>query len=194
MPPIVLASSSPYRKALLARLNLPFTTCSPEVDEAARPGETPTQQCERLSRSKAQAISCQQPEAIVIGSDQIAAIDGAVLGKPGNHARAVQQLSQCNGRQVDFFTGLCVQQGSQQHFHLAHTQVQFRQLTPAEIHRYVTIEAPFDCAGSFKAEGLGICLFDAISSCDPSDLIGLPLIALSQLLRQFGVNPLLEAG
>ena len=112
------------------------------------------------------------------------------MGKPGNLACATEQLLSCSGKRVDFFTGLCVQLGGEQLFHLAHTQVLFRTLSHEEIQAYLTAESPFDCAGSFKAEGLGICLFDAITSCDPTDLIGLPMIALCRMLRHFGINPL----
>lgn len=192
MPPIVLASSSTYRKALLARLLLPFTTVSPEIDERALPHEQPKALCERLSRAKANVISGQFPDAIIIGSDQVAALGTHLLVKPGNRAAAIEQLSNASGQQVDFFTGLCVQKGSRQLFHLAHTQVRFRTLTPLEINHYLDLEQPWDCAGSFKAEGLGICLFDSVQSTDPTDLIGLPLIALSRFLRKFGVNPLAE--
>lgn len=190
MPPILLASSSSYRKVLLARLNLPFSTASPDIDESPLPNEPPQALCERLSRAKAAALSHQHPKSIIIGSDQVAALNGRLLGKPGNRARAFEQLTFASGQRVDFFTGLCVQMGNRQLFHLAHTQVYFRALSPREINRYIDAEKPWDCSGSFKAEGLGICLFDRINSCDPTDLIGLPLIALCRLLREFGVNPL----
>lgn len=192
MPPIVLASSSPYRKALLTRLQLPFTTANPNVDESPLAHERPQALCERLSRAKAHALSHQYPDAIIIGSDQVASLNGRLLGKPGNRACAFEQLSCASGQSVDFFTGLCVQRSSNQLFHMAQTQVCFRRLTAAEINRYIDVETPWDCAGSFKAEGLGICLFDKISSSDPTDLIGLPLIALSRLLRELGINPLAE--
>ncbi|MEY4587969.1 MAG: Septum formation protein Maf [Pseudomonadota bacterium] len=190
MPQLILASSSPYRRELLARLKIPFEFISPNIDETPLPQESPQQLCERLSRAKAQAISQQHPSAIVIGSDQVASLNGAPLGKPGDAARACEQLQACSAERVDFYTGLCVQQGETQWFHLAHTQVVFRALSLAEIHAYLAAEQPFDCAGSFKAEGLGICLFEAINSQDPTDLIGLPLIALSRLLRQFGLHSL----
>ncbi|HMY39591.1 MAG TPA: Maf family nucleotide pyrophosphatase [Marinagarivorans sp.] len=191
MPPIVLASSSSYRKALLSRLMLPFNTVQPDIDETPQACESPQALCERLSRAKAAAVSGQYSQAIVIGSDQVAALGTQLLGKPGNRARAFDQLTNCSGRPVDFFTGLCVQLGGTQLFHLAHTRVHFRTLTPAEINRYIDVEMPLDCAGSFKAEGLGICLFDRITSSDPTDLIGLPLIALTRMLREVGVNPLI---
>ncbi len=190
MPPIVLASSSSYRKALLARLMLPFTTAVPNIDESALPQESPQALCERLSRAKANAVNLQHPEAVIIGSDQVAALNGRLLGKPGNRAGAFEQLTLASGRQMDFFTGLCVQRNGRQLFHLAHTQVCFRSLSAAQINRYIDLETPWDCAGSFKAEGLGICLFDSINSCDPTDLIGLPLIALSRMLKEFGIDPL----
>ncbi|HEY6527655.1 MAG TPA: Maf family nucleotide pyrophosphatase [Cellvibrionaceae bacterium] len=190
MPQIILASSSTYRKQLLSRLNLAFNIISPDVNETSHTHESPQQLCERLSRAKAQAVSTLNPAKIVIGSDQVASLNGTLLGKPGNKLRATQQLQSCSANSVDFFTGLCLQRGETQLFHLAHTQVKFRDLSTLEINSYLEAETPWDCAGSFKAEGLGICLFESIDSQDPTDLIGLPLIALSRMLREFGVNPL----
>ena len=190
MPKLILASSSVYRQELLRRLSLPFECSSPDIDESPQKDESPTEVCERLSRRKAEAISHDHPHAIVIGSDQVASLGGELMGKPGNRQNAVEQLQNCSGQQVDFYTGLCLQLGDQQQFYLARTQVQFRKLTLEEITNYLTIEKPWDCAGSFKAESLGICLFTALKSDDPTALIGLPLIALSQMLRNWGVNPL----
>jgi septum formation protein len=184
MSQIILASSSTYRK------QLPFDTISPDVDETPQSHESPQQLCERLSRAKAQAVSILNPAKIVIGSDQVASLNGMSLGKPGNKLCAIQQLQSCSATSVDFFTGLCLQRGDIHLFHLAHTQVKFRDLSTLEINTYLEAETPWDCAGSFKAEGLGICLFESINSQDPTDLIGLPLIALSRMLREFSVNPL----
>lgn len=190
MPQLILASSSAYRQELLRRLSLPFTCISPNIDESPLEQESPAQLCERLSRSKADAVSRKHSTAIVIGSDQVACLGEDLMGKPGNRQNAITQLQNCSGRQVNFYSGLCLQLGDQQQFYLAQTQVQFRKLTLEEINNYLSFEKPWDCAGSFKAEGLGICLFTAIKSEDPTALIGLPLIALCQMLRNWGVNPL----
>lgn len=190
MHTLVLASGSNYRKELLTRLRIPFLTSIPDLDESALPEELPQQTCERLSRSKAQAVAKLFPSSVVIGSDQVASLDGVLLGKPGNLTKATEQLHSCSGKKVLFYTGLCVQQGDQQQFHLSQTVVNFRNLRAAEISAYLNAETPWDCAGSFKAEGLGICLFDSIDSSDPTDLIGLPLIPLCRMLRQLGIDPL----
>lgn len=184
-PPLILASTSRYRKELLERFRLPFTTLKPEVDETPLPGEASAQLSERLALLKAQTIAHLHPQAIVIGSDQVADLNGQSLGKPGNYERAVQQLKMMSGNTVIFQTSVAV-------VHLAHgfaqtkrveVKVQFRALSDAEIDRYLRAEEPYDCAGSAKSEGLGITLLEAIHNDDPTALIGLPLIATSSLLR-----------
>jgi 7-methyl-GTP pyrophosphatase len=184
---IILASSSPFRRDLLARLGLPFTTQSPDLDETPQASETAEALVQRLSQAKAAAIGQRTPDAVVIGSDQVAALDGRVLGKPGGHAQAVAQLSACSGREVTFYTGLCILQGDLRLNHMDRTRVLFRELSSGEIERYLKREAPYQSAGSFKVEGLGISLFEAVHSDDPTALIGLPLIALCRLLRQAGI-------
>ena len=183
---LILASTSPYRRELLQRLRLPFTTARPETDETPLPGELPQALVVRLAQAKAAAIVAQQPGAWVIGSDQTAEADDLPLGKPGNRAGAITQLTTLSGREVSFHTAVCLQQDDRTLSVLDTTTVRFRNLSAEEIQRYVDAEEPFDCAGSFKAEGLGIGLFEAIDSHDPTALIGLPLIALSRLLREAG--------
>jgi septum formation protein len=189
-PPLILASTSRYRKELLGRLGLAFSCLAPGVDEAARPGEAPQALVARLARAKASAVSAQQPNAWVIGSDQIAALDGGkgLLGKPGTAARCQEQLSSCSGRAVEFLTAVAVmrQQDNALIEFIDTTRVLFRVLDPATIERYVDKEQPLDCAGAFKSEGLGISLCESIESADPSALIGLPLIRLSAALRTAG--------
>ena len=186
-PRLILASTSRYRRELLQRLRLPFDVAAPETDESARPGETPQALARRLAAAKATAIASQMPGAWVIGSDQVAELDGIALGKPGTRAAAVSQLASMSGREVVFRTAVSVVHGDGRAFHAEDaTVVRFRVLDDAEIGRYVDAEQPFDCAGSFKSEGLGIVLFDAIVSQDPTALIGLPLIATAGLLRRAG--------
>lgn len=183
---LILASTSPYRRELLARLRLPFETVRPEVDEIPLPDETPTQMTRRLATAKAAAVARREPGAWVIGSDQVAEFDGRSLGKPGSREAAIAQLSAMSGREVRFSTALSLHGGDIALEAFDITVVRFRSLQVDEIARYVDVEQPFDCAGSFKSEGLGIALFDAIESHDPTALIGLPLISLSRLLRQAG--------
>lgn len=188
---LVLASTSPYRRALLARLGLAFIQASPEVDEAPRPQEAPGALASRLARAKAEAVAHTHPDACVIGSDQVAELDGQPLGKPGGREGAVRQLTAMSGRAVRFHTAVCVVGPDAAGDRVASlltdvTTVRFRQLVEAEIARYVDAERPFDAAGSFKVEGLGISLFEAIESEDPSALIGLPLIGTARLLRGVG--------
>lgn len=186
MPRLILASTSVYRRDLLGRLQLEFSTVRPEVDEQARPGELPTALATRLAAEKATAVATGAPDAWVIGSDQVAELDGQALGKPGTLARARAQLGAMSGRMVRFHTAVSLV-GPQGSWHaLDLTEVQLRPLTPDEIARYLAAEPALDCAGSFKCEGLGIGLFDAIRSTDPTALVGLPLIALARLLRQAG--------
>ncbi|TSE27937.1 Maf family nucleotide pyrophosphatase [Tepidimonas aquatica] len=187
--PLVLASTSPYRRELLARLRLPFDTVAPQVDETPHAGEPPAALARRLAAAKAEAVARQRPHAIVIGSDQVADLDGVALGKPGHHARAVAQLRAMSGRTVRFHTALavrCLDSGYAAD-DVAVVQVQFRTLDDATIERYLLAERPYDCAGSAKSEGLGIALLDAIVSDDPTALVGLPLIRTARLLRGAGV-------
>ncbi len=187
MTPLILASTSVYRRDLLARLRLPFDTARPETDETPLPGETPTDVALRLSEAKARAVASTHPGTCVIGSDQVAELDGRALGKPGGREAAIAQLASMSGREVRFRTGLClVRPEGCAHALLDTTTVRFRRLTGDEIQRYVDAEQPYDCAGSFKSEGLGIGLFDAIESSDPTALIGLPMIATARLLREAG--------
>jgi septum formation protein len=187
-PRLVLASTSRYRKELLGRFGIAFEAHSPEVQESERSGELPMDRARRLALEKAQAVAMRFPDALVIGSDQVAAASDGVLDKPGNAANARAQLQRLSGSSAHFYTA-CAVLCRDAHLHLAHldtTAVRVRPLTLAEIERYVGREAPYDCAGSFKAEGLGITLFESIESADPSALIGLPLIWLAGALRAAG--------
>lgn len=190
MPPrLILASTSPYRRALLERLGVPFETMRPDLDESPRSNEDPRALVARLAAAKAAAAGAQFKDGLAIGSDQVAACDRAILGKPGHHAAAVAQLQAVSGRTVEFLTGVCVRNlatGDERH-DLAVTRVRFRTLDDAEIERYLAREPAYDCAGSFKSEGLGITLVDSIEDDDPTALVGLPLIRLCRLLRAFGV-------
>jgi septum formation protein len=187
MPRLVLASTSPYRRELLARLRLPFEVASPDTDEAPLAGETPAGLAPRLAAAKAAAVARQFPGAWVLGSDQVAGLDGVALGKPGSREPAIAQLAAMSGREVAFHTAVCLANDQGQQFPaLDTTRARFRDLDPAGIARYVDAEQPFDCAGSFKSEGLGIALFESIESQDPTALVGLPLIAVARLLRQAG--------
>ena len=184
--PLILASTSPYRRELLERLQLLFTLARPETDETPLPGESPAMLAQRLACAKAAVIAARFPGAWVIGSDQVAETGGLLLGKPGNRGTAIAQLTAMAGRETRFHTAVCVQRDERILVALDTTTVCFRSLSTEEIERYVDAEQPYDCAGSFKAEGLGITLFEAIDSSDPTALIGLPLIALSRLLREAG--------
>ncbi|GAB3354677.1 Maf family protein [Lysobacter tyrosinilyticus] len=187
MSRLILASTSAYRRELLARLRLPFDTARPDVDETPLRDETPLALVERLAIAKAGAIARREPRAFVIGSDQVAEFDGTPLGKPGDRDGALAQLSAMSGEVVRFRTAVCVQHdGDVPRVTIDTTTVRFRALTQVEIARYVDAEQPFDCAGSFKSEGLGITLFDAIETEDPTALVGLPLIATARLLREAG--------
>lgn len=184
---LILASTSPYRKALLERLRLPFDIASPQVDETPLPGETPRDLVLRLARAKAEAVAAAADEAWVIGSDQSAELDGQPLGKPGGRVAAAAQLALLSGKSVSFHTAVAVAGGDgQRHEAIDTTRVRMRALSAQEIERYIAAETPYDCAGSFKAEALGISLFEAVESQDPTALIGLPLIATARLLRQAG--------
>ena len=187
--PLVLASTSRYRRELLQRLQLPFAVAAPQVDETPLPDEAPRALALRLALAKAQAVAAQQPGALVIGSDQVADLAGRSLGKPGSHERAVQQLRQMRGQTVVFHTALavvCLEAGFEQ-ADVAPVRVRFRDLHDDEIERYLHAEQPYDCAGSAKSEGLGISLLDAIDSDDPTALIGLPLIRTCRMLRAAGL-------
>ena len=184
---LLLASTSPYRRELLSRLCIPFDVVRPEVDEAPLSGESPLALARRLAAAKAEAIATREGDAWVIGSDQVAELDGRPLGKPGNRDAALAQLASMSGRSVAFRTAVSVMHRDLGRFDAIDTTVvRFRGLAAEEIARYVDIEQPFDCAGSFKSEGLGIVLFDAIETSDPTALVGLPLIATARLLRQAG--------
>lgn len=188
-PPLVLASTSPHRRLLLEKLRLPFTTVAPGVDEAHSFREPVTELVRRLSRAKAEAVADQHPGALIIGSDQAAVRDGEILGKPGDHATAVVQLKAASGKYMKFHTGLCLldtRDGNCREY-VDQTRVAFRKLTDEEIERYLQAEKPYDCAGSFKSEGLGITLFEGVESNDPSALMGLPLITLARFLRAAGI-------
>ncbi len=187
---LILGSTSIYRRELLGRLRIPFSVESPQVDEAALPGETPEMLAQRLALAKAQAVAARFPEAIVIGSDQVADLDGTALGKPGEHARAVLQLRQMSGKLVIFQTAIavvCLESGFCQQA-LAPVKVQFRHLSESEIENYLQAEKPYDCAGSAKSEGLGIALLERIDNDDPTALVGLPLIRTATLLRAAGLD------
>ena len=188
--PLVLGSTSSYRRELLARLRLPFTTDAPRVDETPHPGEAPAALARRLALAKAREVAVRHPQAVVIGSDQVADLAGQPLGKPGTHERAVAQLRAMRGQTVIFQTALavvCADSGFEQS-DLAAVEVRFRDLPDDEIERYLRAEQPYDCAGSAKSEGLGIALLDAIHSDDPTALVGLPLIRTARLLRAAGLR------
>jgi septum formation protein len=185
---LVLASTSPFRRQLLERLGLPFEARPPGTDEAETAAEGPAERALRLAIAKAGA--CRGPERVVIGSDQVAALDTQVLHKPGTAEKNLDQLLACQGRSVDFFTAVAVSTDTALQTHVDHTRVVFRTLPRASLEYYITQEQPFGCAGGFKAEGLGIALFERIESEDPTALIGLPLIWLADALRAAGLDPL----
>jgi MAF protein len=186
---LVLASSSTYRQTLLSRLGVPFTSTSPDLDETPHPGESPMALVRRLSEQKARVVAPRYPDALIIGSDQVSVRDGEVIGKPHTHERAVAQLRASSGRRIDFLTGLCLLNTATDtaHVMVEPFSVVFRQLSEDAIERYLRADEPYDCAGSFKLEGQGITLFSSLSGRDPNALIGLPLIALVDLLQREGV-------
>jgi 7-methyl-GTP pyrophosphatase len=190
LPQLILASTSPYRRTLLARLGLPFDSVSPDADETPIAGEAPRSLALRLARLKAGSVTAE--DALVIGSDQVAELDGAVLGKPGARDRALAQLEACQGRAVVFHTAVAVHstRTGALEAHVDTTRVRFARRARAELERYLDREPAFDCAGGFKAEGLGVALFEAIEASDPTALIGLPLIWLARSLRNAGLDPL----
>lgn len=187
---LILGSTSPYRRELLARLRIPFDVAAPDVDETALAHETPIALAQRLALAKARAVAAQFPGCVVIGSDQVAELDGQPLGKPGTHDRAVAQLQWMSGKTVIFHTAVavvCLESGFAQ-ADLAKISVRFRDLTESEIENYLHAETPYDCAGSAKSEGLGIALLEAIDNDDPTALVGLPLIRTCSLLRAAGIR------
>ena len=193
---LILGSTSRYRRELLQRLQIPFEVVSPEVDESQHAGESPEQLARRLALAKARAVAENFPDAVVIGSDQVAELAGQALGKPGSHAKAVDQLRLMQGRSLVFHTAVavvCLQSGFEQ-TDLAAVTVQFRALSDEEIDNYLQAEQPYDCAGSAKSEGLGIALLDSINSDDPTALVGLPLIRTCRILRDAGVALLRAPG
>jgi len=191
-PALILGSTSRYRRELLERLRLPFQVHAPDVDETPRAGEAPAALAQRLALAKARAVSALHPDAVVIGSDQVADLDGSPVGKPGTHERAVEQLRSMRGRSIVFQTAVAVVRASTGYVGtaLAPVTVRFRNLSDAEIEHYLRTEQPYDCAGSAKCETLGIALLDAIDSDDPTALVGLPLIRTCALLRAAGIDPL----
>ena len=188
---LVLASTSPYRRALLERLGLPFVTDSPDVDESALADECAVDTAARLARAKAEAVAPRHPSALVIGSDQVVECGGVTFGKPGSAFAAGRQLTALSGRTATFHTGLCLLDTETLEWQLAVEPfaVTFRELTPATVERYVALDLPFDCAGAFRSEGLGIALVERMSGDDPNALIGLPLIRLVTFLARAGVSP-----
>jgi septum formation protein len=185
---LVLASSSPYRRELLGRLGLAFEAWSPDIDERPLAGEAPRDCARRLALGKARAAEARFPGALVVGSDQVAELDGVPIGKPGNRARAVEQLRMMRGRAVQFHTAVCLLAGERVQQETVTTEVAFRDLADAEIERYLDREPAFDCAGSAKSEALGIALLERLAGGDPTALVGLPLIALARMLRAEGVE------
>jgi septum formation protein len=188
--PIVLGSTSRYRKALLARLGVPFETAAPNVGESPLEGEAPVATCERLALAKARAVAARYEHALVIGSDQVANADGVAIGKPGGRDEAIAQLARLSGRAIVFHTGVALVDAASGRSHVARVDVttRFRTLSSETIEAYVDCERPFDCAGSIKSEGLGIALVEGIDSADPTALIGLPLITVVDLLRREGFD------
>lgn len=189
MPSLVLASTSPFRRKLLEKLGLPFRCDDPAIDEAPQPNEAPAALVSRLSEAKARAVARQHPDALVIGSDQVACIGDDIVGKPGSHEVARRQLRKASGREVVFHTGLCLFNVATDRCQVAVEPfvVYFRELNDAQIDRYLVQDSPYNCAGSFKSEGYGITLFRRLQGRDPNALIGLPLIALVEMLGNEGV-------
>ncbi|MEJ2573230.1 MAG: Maf family nucleotide pyrophosphatase [Gammaproteobacteria bacterium] len=187
---LILASTSAYRKELLSRLGLPFRTAAPDVDESPRGDETPEQLVLRLAEAKARAVAAQHPDALIIGSDQVAAVEGQVLGKPGDHERALAQLRLASGKCLQFLTGVCLLNAltGRAQVEIVPFSVVFRKLSDRKIENYLRRERPYHCAGAFKSEALGITLCERLEGEDPTALIGLPLIRLTYMLEQEGVN------
>lgn len=190
MRTIVLASTSPFRQEILRKLNIDFKVAAPDIDEQAKANELPVDMVKRLAREKALAVAQQYPDALIIGSDQVAVLGGRILGKPHTHENAVQQLKQASGQHVEFLTGLCLfnsKTGNSQ-VTCVPFAVYFRQLSDLQIERYLKAEQPYNCAGSFKSEGLGIALFERLEGDDPNTLVGLPLIELIRMLQNEGIE------
>jgi MAF protein len=196
LPSLVLASTSPSRRALLTRLGIPFITATPAVDETRYPDEPAPELVLRLAQAKAMAVASFHADALVIGSDQIACIGGEVFGKPGDRTRAIEQLGRASGREVVFYSGLCLLNTGtgRMQTHCEPFRVHFRRLSRERIEGYVDRERPFDCAGSFRSEGLGIALFERLDGDDPNALVGLPLIRLVAMLEAEGIDLLVPAG
>lgn len=190
MLPIILGSSSPFRRELLSKLGLAFDCDSPHIDESPLADETPEQLVRRLAEAKARAVASKHPTALIIASDQVAVLDGKILGKPGDHATATHQLSAASGQVVTFLTSLALFNAVEQRLQIEVIpfKVYFRELNMEEIERYLAKEQPYNCAGSFKSEGLGISLFDKLEGDDPNTLIGLPLIRLISMFRNENIN------
>jgi MAF protein len=193
-PTLILASSSPFRRELLSRLGIEFLSVSPDVDESQLSDESAEALVQRLAQDKARAIAESHPDALIIGSDQVATINGRILGKPGEHERAVEQLMQASGQRVSFLTGLCLLNSTTGHSQVTCEpfSVDFRKLSRTQIDSYLRREQPYNCAGAFKSEGLGITLFQRLQGDDPAALIGLPLIRLVDMLQNEGVDILAE--
>jgi septum formation protein len=183
---LILSSTSPFRKKLLQRLSISFTTASPAIDETPFENESPANYVTRLSLEKARSVATQYPDALIIGSDQCSILNGIIRGKPGNHQNAMQQLRESSGKRVSFLTGLCLYDSKTTAYQLdlVPFHVDFRELSDDEIDAYLKTEQPYDCAGGFKSEGLGISLFKRLQGDDPTALIGLPLIRLAEMLRK----------
>ena len=189
MKPLILGSSSPFRREILGKLGVPFTTRSPEVDETPLPGEQPEALVQRLALIKATAVAEHNPDSLIIASDQVSVLDEIISGKPGNHRKAIEQLTKCSGKTVTFYTGLCLYDTTARNYQLDCElfKVHFKTLTDRMIENYVNREKPYQCAGSFKSEGLGITLINALEGRDPNALIGLPLIRLTEMLALKGM-------
>lgn len=194
MSNLLLASTSPWRRMLLEKLTLPFECAAPEVDETPQPGESARQLVVRLAQAKAQALESRFPQHLIIGSDQVCVLDGEITGKPHTEENAHRQLRKASGTIVTFYTGLALYNSANGHLQTECEpfDVHFRHLSDQEIEAYIRKENPLQCAGSFKSEGLGITLFERLEGRDPNSLVGLPLIALCQMLRREGFNPLLS--
>ena len=192
MKTLVLGSTSPFRKSILEKLNLTFNCAKPNIDETAKENETPIALVERLAIEKAQAVAGEYPSALIIGSDQVAVCDNKILGKPHNFENGVKQLTMFSNKSVTFYTGLCVYDSENKIIKslVEPFTVHFNELSTLEIEQYLKAEQPYNCAGSFKSEGLGICLFKKLEGDDPNTLIGLPLIKLVSLLKQHGLDTL----
>jgi len=187
---LILASTSPFRKSVLERLHIPFKSFAPNIDESPLPNEVPTKLVKRLAKLKAQAAQSAYPQALIIGSDQVAVIDDKILGKPGNHEQAIEQLTFASGKQVDFLTGLCLlnTNTNKAQTDIVRFSVKFRQLSLSQIENYLHKDKPYNCSGSFKSEGLGIALLDEMLGNDPTAIIGLPLIRLVRMLEAEGMS------